>query len=124
MTDSWFVFNNIGTFLFKTSKIDRTRNISEIYNVQYIVKNPPGYDPFEDQKISYNIETDIVEFSKLTLSTVNVDLGEEQNIIDISELLTKIEENKQNIATLTSRISALETQLDNNSTVFNNIFPT
>lgn len=124
MTDIWFVFNDIGTFLFKTSKIGRTINIPAIYNVKYIVQNPRGYDLFEDQKISYNIEENIVEFSKLTLSTVNVDLGEEQNIIDISELLTKIEENKQNIETLTSRISELETQLANNSTVFNNIFPT
>jgi len=123
MTDLYFVFDNTGDFLFKTSVIGRTQNISERYNATYIVKNPPGFLPFEEQKISYNTETGIVEFSQVTLSTIDVDLGEEQNIIDISELLVEIEGNKEKIATLTSRIDDLETQLNYNSIVFNNIFP-
>ena len=107
MTNNWFVFNNTGKFLFKTSDFSRTKNIPESYNVTYIIKNPPGYDPFEDQKIFYNTETNLVEFSELTVATVTVNLEEEQNIIDTSELLIEIEGNKQKIDTLTSTITTL-----------------
>lgn len=134
MTDSWFVFNNTGKFLFKTGDFSRTKNIPESYNVTYIIKNPPGYNPLQDQNISYNIETNVVEFVELTLETLDsldIDVTEEdRNIIDNSSLLLEISENKQKIDTLTSTIAALttrinemETNLNNVSQTFGNIFP-
>ena len=113
MTDIWLIFDNSGKFLFKTSNFVNTQNIPEKYNVTYIIKNPPGYNPLEEQHISYNIETNTVEFTEFTLETLEIfdtSNAAEQNITDISTLLFEIEENKQKIDTLTATILLLTTR--------------
>lgn len=122
MTDIWFVFDNTGTFLFRTDNLLRTTNIPETYNAKYIIKNPPGYDPFADQKIFYNTETNSVEFSELTVTTALANF-EEENIIAVDDLLIQIEANKEIINTLTTRIEDLESQVKIISETLSAVFP-
>lgn len=124
MRDIWFIFDDKGDFLFKTTDENRISSIPDEFAATYIVKNPEGYDSTEEQKICYDIVGNTIVFSKtLTHDSVNSSTNDtEKEILDYKQLVTDLEKAQQDIIQLNQLVAILSNKLDNTSGTINNIF--
>ena len=130
MSDIWFIFNNNGEFLFKTTEINRTdlSLIPSQFNAKYIVKNPSGYNSAIVQDIRYDISTGTVIFSTKQIEEIQdeelLDYGE--IVEDLTKAINDIEILEENLNTERLRINDLYNLLnvqqqiiDNNNIIIN-----
>lgn len=136
MFDIWFIFDNTGNYLFRTSDKDRTNLelIPSNFNATYIIKNPDGFDSERNQNIHYDIQSDRVIFSDI--NSINNDEINEQIIINYGEILENINDlfefkneqtsisssHTQQIESLQRDLDLVSTELSNLIKIFNNIF--
>lgn len=124
MRDTWFIFDDKGDFLFKTTDENRISSIPDEFVATYIIKNPEGYDSNEEQKISYDIISNSIVFSAaLTLESINSSANDtEKEILDYKQLVTDLEKAQQDIIQLNELVAIISEKLNNTSGTFDNIF--
>ena len=118
MSNIWFIFNNEGEFLFKTTNEKNISLIPASFNATYIIENPTGYDPELEQVASYDIATEKVVFEDaLTLDAIgSSEVNPEAEIVDYKQM-------EEDIKSLKTIVAALEARLHTTEQILNATFP-
>lgn len=126
MSNIWFIFENNGSFLFKTTQETNINFIPGNITSPYIVKNPPGYNTDIEQVATYDIATSSVVFTEATtLAAIGSStITGPSELVDYKKIQEDLLAAQGNIIELQTKISALELRLADNEGILNTAFPT
>lgn len=110
MSNIWFVFQNNGNFLFKTTQETTLSLIPPNYTSPIIIKNPPGYNPDIDQVTTYDLATSSVVFTTATTldSIGSTDVTGPIEIVDHKKIQEDLLAAQNNIVLLQTKVADLE----------------
>ena len=125
MSDIWFIFDNTGNYLFRTTDKNRA-NLTLIpsrFKATYIIRNPTGFDSERNQNIHYDIQSNKVIFSDVnSISDIELPTKEEQidvNYAEIEENISKLFEDRDRhnsvISDHTQEIETIQTSVSDHT---------